>query len=68
MGTFVMAQLKAVKRGDHWRIKMSWPDRMPRFFGDFKTEAEAARWIKEHSWLAPDKEESAETPNPEEVS
>jgi len=63
-----MAQLKAVKRGDNWRIMMSWPDRMSRFFGDFKTEAEAARWIKEHSWLAPDKDESAETPNPEEVN
>jgi len=63
-----MAQLKAVKRGNHWRIQMSWPNRMPRFFGDFETEAEATRWIKEHSWLAPDKVESAKTPNPEEVS
>jgi hypothetical protein len=43
-----MADLKPVKRRDRWRILMSWPDRMPRLFGEFKTKAEAARWIKEH--------------------
>jgi hypothetical protein len=59
-----LAELKAVKRGDRWRIQISWPDRMPRFFGDFASEAEAALWIKEHSWLAPDKSMSAESPDP----
>jgi len=49
-----MAELKPVQRGDRWRILISWPDYKPRFFGDFDSEAEAARWIKEHSWLAPD--------------
>ena len=58
-----MAELKPVKRRDRWRIQMSWPDRMPRFFGEFKTKADAARWIKEHSRLAPDKEGSVEGPN-----
>ena len=58
-----MAELKAVKRGDRWRIQMSWPDRMPRFFGEFETEAEAARWIKEHSWLASDNAESTDMPD-----
>jgi hypothetical protein len=63
MGTFVMAELEAVKRGNRWRIQTSWPDRMPRFFGDFENEAEAALWIKEHNWLAPDKPKSAEIPD-----
>ena len=49
-----MAELPPVKRGDRWRIQMSWPDYNPRFFGEFDSEAEAARWIKQHSWLAPD--------------
>jgi hypothetical protein len=59
MGEF-HSELKPVKRRDRWRILMSWPDRMPRLFGEFKTKAEAARWIKEHSWPAPDKEGSVE--------
>ena len=64
MGTFVMPEMKAVKRGDRWRIQMSWPDRMASLFGDFKSKAEAANWIKEHSGLAPDKKESAEVSDP----
>jgi hypothetical protein len=55
-----MAELKPVKRGDRWRIQMSRPDRPPRLFGEFKTKPEAANWIKHHSWLAPEKGESAE--------
>ena len=49
-----MAELKPVQRGDRWCIQMSWPDYNARFFGDFDSEAEPARWMKEHSWLAPD--------------
>ena len=45
-----MAELKPVPRGDRWRIR----DYNPRFFGDFDSEAEAARWIKGLSWLAAD--------------
>ena len=58
-----MAELKPVRRGDRWRIQMSWPDYNTRFFGDFNSEADAARWIKEHSWLAPNKDGSAELPD-----
>ncbi len=65
MGPFIMAELKPVKWGARWRIQMSWPDYNPRYFGDFDGEVEAVRWIKEHSWLAPDKEESAEVPDPQ---
>jgi hypothetical protein len=46
-----MAELKPVQRGDRWRIQMSWPGYNARFFGDFNSEAEATRWIKDHSWL-----------------
>jgi hypothetical protein len=67
MGTFVTPEMKAVKRGDRWRIQMSRPDRMPRLFGDFKSKAEAANWIKEHSGSAPDKKESAEVPDPKQT-
>jgi hypothetical protein len=49
-----MAKLKPVQGGDRWRIRISWPNYNPCFFGYFDSEAEAARWIKKHSWLAPD--------------
>ena len=57
-----MAELKPVRRGDRWRIQMSWRNYNPRFFGDFDSEAEAERWIKEHSWLDPDTKESGPDP------
>jgi len=62
-----MPEMKAVKRGDRWHIQMSWPDRMSRLFGDFKSKAEAANWIKEHSGPAPDTKESAEVPDPKQT-
>jgi hypothetical protein len=43
-----MAELTPVQRGDRWRVQMSWSNYKPRFFGDFESEAQAARWIKEH--------------------
>jgi hypothetical protein len=58
-----MAELKPVQRSNRWRIQMSWPGYNPRFFGDFDSEAEAARWIKEHSSLAPHTKASAELPD-----
>jgi hypothetical protein len=57
-----VAELKPVQRGGRWRIQISWPDYNPRFFGDFDSEAEAARWIKEHSWLTPDAKASVALP------
>ena len=59
-----MAELKPVQRGDRWRIQMSWPGYNARFFGDFNSEAEATRWIKDHSWLTPDTKASAVLPVP----
>jgi len=63
-----MAELKPVQRGDRWRIQMSWPNYNPRFFGDFDSEEEAARWIKKHGWLAPDTKGSAVFPVPKSSS
>jgi hypothetical protein len=63
-----MAELKPVQREDRWRIQMSWPGYNARFFGDFDSEAEAARWIEEHRWLAPDTKASAVLPVPKSSS
>jgi hypothetical protein len=30
---------------------MTWPNKTPRFFGRFESEADAERWIEEHRWL-----------------
>jgi hypothetical protein len=43
--------LTPVRQGDHWRVKMKWLKKTPRYFGQFKTEAEAAKWIEEHQRL-----------------
>jgi hypothetical protein len=34
-----------------WRVKIAWPDAIPRFVGKFNSQAEAERWIAEHQWL-----------------
>jgi hypothetical protein len=68
MGNIRMAELKAIMRGDRWRIQMSWPGYNPRFFGDFDSEAEAERWIKQHTSLAPDTKASTELPDPKPCS
>ena len=43
--------LTPVRHRDHWRVKMTWPNKTPRFFGRFESEADAERWIEEHRWL-----------------
>jgi hypothetical protein len=41
----------------YWRVKIAWPKHHPerevpaRYFGRFKSQAEAERWIKEHEWM-----------------
>ena len=44
-------KLTAVQRWDYWRVKMAWPNRTPRFFGKFDSQAEAEKWIADHRWL-----------------
>ena len=56
--------MQPVERRGHWRVKMTWPRRAPRLFGKFDSEAEAQRWIAEHSWLAKRQVDPAETTDP----
>jgi len=30
---------------------MEWPNKNPHFFGKFRSQAEAEKWIAEHRWL-----------------
>jgi hypothetical protein len=59
--------LTAIRQSNSWRVKMSWPARHaakehpPRYFGRFKSQAEAERWIREHERLTKQQPEP-ETP------
>ena len=43
--------LTAVAQSRYWRVKMEWPNKHPHFFGNFRSQAEAEKWIAEHRWL-----------------
>jgi hypothetical protein len=43
--------LTAVAQSRYWRVKMEWPNKNPHFFGQFRSQAEAEKWIAEHRWL-----------------
>ena len=43
--------LTAVAQSRYWRVKMEWPNKNPHFFGKFRSQAEAQKWIAEHRWL-----------------
>jgi hypothetical protein len=60
------AVLTAIRQSDHWRVKIAWPavwpaKRIARYFGQFKSQAEAERWIKQHHWMT---EQPAEPETP----
>lgn len=63
-GTLVSCVVSSVRQADYWRVKMKWPNSIPRFFGRFNTEAEAERWIAEHRWLTEQREEPDVTTAP----
>ena len=42
--------LKAIQQSDYWRVKIAWPEHVPRYFGKFESEPEAEKWIKDHDW------------------
>ena len=50
-------ELSAVTQSGYWRVKLAWPKRIPRHFGQFDTQAEAEKWIDEHRWLTEQREE-----------
>jgi hypothetical protein len=43
--------LSPIWQGDFWRVKLIWPNRTPRFFGKFGSQAEAKKWVEKHRWL-----------------
>jgi len=43
--------LLPVKAGSIWRVQIIWPNGAVHYFGIFSSESDAARWIKDHSWL-----------------
>jgi hypothetical protein len=45
------ATFKTVREFDCWRVKIAWPRTSPRYFGHFKSEQEAEKWIAEHHWM-----------------
>ena len=42
--------LTAVAQSRYWRVKMEWPNKQ-HFFGKFRSQADAEKWIAEHRWL-----------------
>jgi hypothetical protein len=53
--------LTAIWGRDCWRVKMAWPDSVPRYFGKFASKAEAEKWIAEHHWLTEQSRVASET-------
>lgn len=43
--------LTAVERSGSWRVELAWPNHTKRYFGNFSSQAEAEKWIKEHRRL-----------------
>jgi hypothetical protein len=50
-GRSLTVVLTAVAQSRYWRVKMEWPNKNPHFFGQFRSQAEAEKWIAEHRWL-----------------
>ncbi len=44
-------RLSAVQMDDRWRVQIDWPIGKSNYFGDFRSEKEAAEWILQHHWL-----------------
>ena len=51
MGDGNSVELLPVKRQSNWRIQMMWPNGKTRYFGNFSSKNEAARWVEGHTWL-----------------
>jgi hypothetical protein len=53
--------LTPVMQSGYWRVKIAWPTTTPRYFGKFKSQAEAQQWIEQHRWLTDQAQEPHET-------
>jgi hypothetical protein len=51
----------SVMQSGYWRVKIAWPTTTPRYFGKFKSQAEAQQWIEQHRWLTDQAQEPHET-------
>jgi hypothetical protein len=40
-----------VQESDCWRVKIGSPGTPPHYFGHFKSEHEAEKWIADHHWM-----------------
>lgn len=54
--------LKPVERLGCWRVELAWPHHPRRYFGNFSSEAEAEKWIKQHDWLTKQRRNPEVTP------
>jgi hypothetical protein len=54
--------LTPVWQRDHWRVKLKWRNRTPRYFGAFQSKEEAEKWIERHRWLTTQPQESGADP------
>jgi hypothetical protein len=57
--------MQPIKERGHWRVKMTWPQSEPRYFGKFVSEVEAQHWIADHPWLERQVEPAEETNAPQ---
>jgi len=48
-----MLRLTAIQQRGIWRVKLAWQNRTPRYFGKFRSQADADKWIEDHRWLNP---------------
>ena len=46
-----VGDVSTVQESDCWRVKIGWLGTPPRYFGHFKSEHEAEKWIADHHWM-----------------
>jgi len=46
--------LSLVRDNDCWRVRITWPSGIKKYFGKFDSEQDAAAWIDTHRWLSND--------------
>jgi hypothetical protein len=49
--------LTPIEQPGCWRVRLTWPEAVSRYFGKFQSQAEAEKWISEHRWLTEQRKE-----------
>ncbi len=57
-------KLSAIKHSDRWRVELTWPNRLPRYFGWFDSQKQAEKWISDHRWLVENTSQSPTSVQP----